>query len=146
VEVHDLAGDFLDVGDAEEAEGNLRDGIVGAGLRGGADEDVAGAVGALTVIHGNDVGGSAGLDGAAATAGDDQDALIGDGVDGAQSLEIDPQGSQDDAKADEEEGNSEQRKDAERVSERIAGFGKALGAVVGGGNPKKREAGEGNAE
>src|SRR6266481_9112735 len=137
VEVHDLTGDFLDVGDAEEAEGNLRDGIVGTGLRGGADEDVAGAVGTLAMVHGDDIGGSAGLDGAATVPANDHDALVGDGVNGAESLEIDPQGSQDDAEADKQEGNSEQGKEAESVSERIAGFGEVMRAAVSAVDPEK---------
>src|SRR5258707_11453768 len=99
VEVHDLTGDFLDVGDAEEAEGNLRDGIFVADLRGGADEDVAGAVGALAMVHGDDIGGSAGLDGAAAVPANDHGALVGGGGNRAESLEINPQGGQGEAEA-----------------------------------------------
>src|SRR6266436_7380859 len=83
VQGHYLLDDLFYVGDA--AEGNLHRGceiVVAAGDGVGNDEDVAGAVGALAMLDGNDVGRRQGFYGAVAAAGDDHDALVGDGVNG----------------------------------------------------------------
>src|SRR6267378_1022899 len=146
MEIHDLAGDFLDVGDAAEAYGGLGDGIVRAGLGGGADDDVAAAVGTFAVIHGNDVGRSAGLHRTGATAADDHDALIGDGVDGGSPAQVSPQRGQNDPQADEQERHSKQGEKAERAGEGVAGFVHGMSAVVGGVDPESGEASEWNAE
>ncbi len=146
MEVHDLAGDFLDVGDAEEADGHLGDGIVAAHDGVSADQDVARAVGAFAVVDGNDVGGSAGLDGAAPGAANDHDALVGDCVRGAASLEVGPERSQNNGEADEQERQAEERKDAEGLGKGIGGLGDVTGGLVGAVDPEKSEAGEGNAE
>ena len=146
MEVHDLASDFFDIGDAAKGNGDLGDGIIGAGQGGGADEDVAAAVGTLAVIHGNYVGGSAGLHRAGATAADDHDALIGDGVDGVSPIQVGPQRGQDDPQADEQEGHSKQGEKVERAGEGVAGFVHGVSTVVGRSDPEGREAGKRNAE
>jgi len=148
VESHDLPGDFFDVGDAEQADGHLGYGIHIARTKQGvgAYEDVAGAVGALAVLHGDDVGRSAGLDGAVAGAADDHDALIGDGIDRAAALEIGPERSKDDCEAGKQERQAKQRKETEGLGKGVWRFGNGAGGVVGAVDPEKGEAGEGNAE
>src|SRR6266478_5762956 len=90
MELHYLLDDLFYIGDA--AEGDLDWGyeiVVAAGDGVGNDEDVAGAVGVLTVLDRDDVGGGVGLYRAVAAAGDDHDALVGDGVNGiAPSEEV----------------------------------------------------------
>ena len=86
-----LLDDLLYVGDA--AEGDFDWGyeiVVAAGDGVGDDEDVAGAVGALAVLDGDDVSGRVGLYGAIAASGDDHDALVGDGVNGIATFEESP--------------------------------------------------------
>ncbi len=79
-----------------EPSGRSRDGV-------GNDEDVAGAVGALAMLDGNDVGRRQGFYGAVAAAGDDHDALVGDGVNGIGTFEESPEGGEDNAEANQEE-------------------------------------------
>jgi hypothetical protein len=146
VEIHDLASNFLDVGDAAEAYRDRRDDIIRTGLGSRADDDVAAAVGTFEVIHRNDVGGSAGLHRAGATAADDHDALIRDGVNRGSPLQVGPERGQDDPQADEQERYSKQGKKAEGASKGVAGFVHGVSAVVGGVDPKSGEASERNSE
>src|SRR6266576_1428725 len=87
VEGHYLLGNLFYVGDAEEGYFDLRGGVVGASCAGGLDYDVAGAVGALAMIDADDVGGSDRFYQAGSAAGDDHNALVGDGVDGAATFQ-----------------------------------------------------------
>src|SRR6266852_654278 len=88
MELHYLLDDFLYVGDAAEGDLHLGGEIVAAADDGvGCDGDVAGAVGAVAVVDGDDVGWHQGLYGAVAGAGDDHDALVGDGVNGIAPFE-----------------------------------------------------------
>ncbi len=137
VERHDLPGHFFDVGDAVQADGHLgyRIHIARTKQGVGAYEDVAGAIGALAVLHGDDVGRSAGLDGAVAGAADDHDALIGDGIDRAAALEISPERSKDDCEADKQERQAKQRKETEGLRKGVGGFGNGAGGVVGPVDP-----------
>ena len=137
MERHDLPGHFFDVGDAVQADGHLgyRIHIARTKKGVGADEDVAGAVGALAVLHGDDVSRSAGLHGAVAGAADDHDALIGDGIDRAPALEIGPERSQHDCEADKQERQAKQRKEAEGLRKGVGGFGNGAGGVVGPVDP-----------
>src|SRR6266478_1170702 len=102
-----LLDDLLYVGNA--AKGNLDRGceiVVAAGDGVGGDDDVAGAVGTLPVLDGDDVRGRIGLYGTIAAAGDDHDALIGDGVNGVATFEEGPERREDNAEADEKEGQT----------------------------------------
>src|SRR5260370_11112562 len=104
MELHYLPDDLFYIGDA--AEGNLDWGyeiVVAAGDGVGNDEDVAGAVGALAMLDGNDIGRRQGFYGAVAAAGDDHDALVGDGVNGIGTFEESPEGGEDNAEANQEE-------------------------------------------
>src|SRR5260370_32116873 len=81
VQGHYLLDDLFYVGDA--AEGDLAWGyefVVAAGVGVGNDEDVAGAVGALTVLDGDDVCESVGLYRAGVGVRADLDALGRDSV------------------------------------------------------------------
>src|SRR5260370_13180231 len=147
VQGHYLLDDLFYVGDA--AEGDLDWGceiVVAAGDGGGNDEDVAGAVGALAMLDGNDVGGGVGLYRAVAAAGDDHDALVGDGVNGIAPSEEGPEWREDDAEANQEERHTKDWEDGEAFGEGVVGLGHGAGGVVGLRDPEERETGEGNAE
>src|SRR5713226_2827804 len=64
------------------------------------------SVGALAMLDGNDVGRRQGFYGAVAAAGDDHDALVGDGVNGIGTFEESPEGGEDNAEANQEEGQT----------------------------------------
>src|SRR5712664_73120 len=120
VQGHYLLDDFLYVGDA--AEGNLHRGceiVVAAGDGVGDDKDVAGAVGALAMLDGNDVGRRQGFCAAVAAAGDDHDALVGDGVNGIGTFEESPEWGEDNAEANQEERQAKYWEQFETVSERV---------------------------
>src|SRR6266436_2170615 len=106
VQLHYLLDDFLYVGDAAEGDLHLGYHIVGTGDGVGDDDDVAGAVGAFAMLDGGDVGGRVGLYGTIAAAGDDHDALVGDGVNGVATFEEGPERREDNAEADQEEGQT----------------------------------------
>jgi len=148
VEIHDIAGDFLDVRNAiktnVEAQCDLRAGIVGTHLGGSSNEHVARAVRTLAMFDGDDVGGSVGLDRAAAGAGDNQDTLVGDGVSGVESLQVGPERSENNPKADQQKGHAENREDTEGLGKGIRGPGYPLGGVKRCADPEKREASERN--
>src|SRR5216684_9099971 len=120
VQGHYLLDDLFYVGDA--AEGDLDWGceiVVAAGDGVGNDEDVAGALGELTVLDGDDVGGGVGLYRAVAAAGDDHDALVGYGVNGIGTFEESPEGGEDNAAANQEERQAKYWEQFETVRERV---------------------------
>src|SRR5216683_1530596 len=120
VQLHYLLDDFLYVGDAAEGDLHLGGEIVAAADDGvGNDEDVAGAVWALAVVDGDDVGWHQGLYGAVAAAGDDHDALVGDGVNGIATFEESPEGGEDNAEANQEERQAKYWEQFETVRERV---------------------------
>src|SRR6266849_4441536 len=134
--------------DEYATEGDLHLGyhIVGTGDGVGDDDDVAGAVGAFAMLDGGDVGGRVGLYGTIAAAGDDHDALVGDGVNGVATFEEGPERREDNAEADQEEGQTKDWENGEAFGKGVVGVGHGAGGVIGLGDPEQRETGEGNAE
>ena len=104
MEIQDEARDFFDVVDAEKADGHLRKRVARLhdGVR--ADDNVASAAVALAMVNGDNVGRSAGPDGASAAANDDEDALIGDGINRFEPFEISEKRRGNDTQTNQEKG------------------------------------------
>src|SRR5215831_12484698 len=110
MKIEDQPSDFLYVVHAEQTDGALRKGV--ALLNDGvcSNNDVARASGALAVVDGNDVGGSAGANATRAAIGDDENALVGDRIDGFQTLAVGEERSKNNSRANEQKRQSEKRK------------------------------------
>ena len=104
MKIEDKARHFLDIVDAEKADGHLRKRVARLhdGVR--ADDDVATAAIPFAMVNGDNVGRSAGPDGASAAANDDEDALIGDGINRFEPFEISEKRRGNDTQTNQEKG------------------------------------------
>lgn len=148
MKIQDEARDFLDITDAEKADGHLRHGVARLHDGIGADDNVTSAAIALEVVNGNNVGGSAGSDGASAAASDDEDALVRNGVNGLESFEISEKRRANDTKADEQEGQAEEREKGKDPGNGVCrgGFRHSVCSAKSRRHPEEGKTSKGNTE